>query len=180
MNKPNKKIRNATQVKVGNITFKSTLEKTVYTCLQEQGFNPQYEPKTFTLIDPFEAKTPFYDKETDTQFNKRKDSGDNSPKKLVKKSNKIQGIRYTPDFYFKYGNLHVFIESKGVENDCFYLKKKLFLRYLNMQPEDSIYFEVYSKKQLLQAIDILKEYENTCTENKGIDSVSSKERCSTG
>lgn len=154
----NKKIRNATVCKNGSITFKSQLEKTVYNCLIEQGFNPQYEPKTFTLIDGFVANTPFYDKETDRAFKKRKDSGDKTPRKLVKKSSSIQGIRYTPDFYFKYGDLNVYIEAKGIENDVFYIKKKLFIRYLDMQQEESIYFEIYTKKQLLQAIDIIKDY----------------------
>ena len=60
----------------------------------------------------------------------------------------------------------IFIESKGKENDVFYIKKKMF-RYLletkyknkelNLFP---MYFEVYTKKQLLQAINIIKTYDN--------------------
>lgn len=159
MQKENKKIRNATVCHISGITFKSQLEKMAYNCLLEHGFNPKYEPKTFTLIESFDSITPFYDKETDTQFKKRKEAGDNSPRMLVKKSNKnIQGIRYTPDFYVKYNNLDVFIEMKGIENDVHYIKKKLFRRYLDHQPGKSIYFEIYSKKQLLQAIEIIKDY----------------------
>ena len=171
--KGNKKIRNATICKTGNITFKSQLEKTVYNCLLQEGFNPQYEPKTFTLIDPFESTTPFYDKETDTQFKKRREAGDTTPKMLVKKGNAVQGIRYTPDFYFRYGELDVYIEAKGMENDVFYIKKKLFRRWLDMQPGYSIYFEIYTKKQLLQAIQIIKDYEQSIKENKGTDTSSS-------
>ena len=171
--KGNKKIRNATVCKTGNITFKSQLEKTVYNCLLQEGFNPQYEPKTFTLIDPFESTTPFYDKETDTQFKKRREAGDTTPKMLVKKGNAVQGIRYTPDFYFRYGELDVYIEAKGMENDVFYIKKKLFRRWLDMQPGYSIYFEIYTKKQLLQAIQIIKDYEQSIKENKGTDTSSS-------
>lgn len=170
--KGNKKIRNATVCQTGNITFKSQLEKTVYNCLLQEGFNPQYEPKTFTLIDSFESTTPFYDKETDTQFKKRRESGDTTPKMLVKKGNAVQGIRYTPDFYFRYGELDVYIEAKGMENDVFYIKKKLFRRWLDMQPEHSIYFEIYTKKQLLQAIQIIKDYEQSIKENKGTDTSS--------
>lgn len=166
----NKKIRNTTQCQTNNITFKSQLEKMAYSCLFEHGFNPQYEPKTFTLIEPFDSITPFYDKETDTQFKKRKENGDNSPRMLVKKSNKnIQGIRYTPDFYFKYNDLNVYIEMKGIENDVYYIKKKLFRRYLDTQPGHYIYFEIYSKRQLLQAITIIKDYERTIKEDKGIN-----------
>ena len=170
--KGNKKIRNATVCHTGNITFKSQLEKTVYNCLLQEGFNPQYEPKTFTLIDPFESTTPFYDKETDTQFKKRREAGDTTPKMLVKKGNAVQGIRYTPDFYFRYGELDVYIEAKGMENDVFYIKKKLFRRWLDMQPGYSIYFEIYTKKQLLQAIQIIKDYEQSIKENKGTDTSS--------
>ena len=53
--------------------------------------------------------------------------------------------------------------SDFIENDCYYLKKKLFRKYLedlyNTTGKKSIFFEVYSKKQLLQAIEIIKQYE---------------------
>lgn len=172
MQRVNKKIRNATISKVDNITFKSKLEKMAYNCLLEHGFNPLYEPTTFVLIDSFESKTPFYDKESDGQLKKRKDSGDNSARKLVLKSSKIQGIRYTPDFYIKYHNLNIYIEMKGIENDVHYIKKKLFRRYLDALPEHSIYFEIYSKKQLLQAIDIIKDYDESITKNQGVNTSS--------
>ena len=173
MQKRNKKIRNATVCQTNGITFKSQLEKMAYNCLLEHGLQPEYEPKTFTLIEPFDSITPFYDKETDSQFNKRKETGDNSPRKLVKKSNKnIQGIRYTPDFYFKYNNLNVYIEMKGFENDVHYIKKKLFRRFLDKQSGYSIYFEIYSKRQLLQAIKIIKEYEKSIEKGGGVNTTS--------
>lgn len=162
----NKKIKNATIVNDGVITFKSKLEKTVFDTLLQLGFNPQYEPTTFVLIPSFNSNIPFYDKETDKQYEKRKASGDKSARKLVEKSSNIQSIKYTPDFYFKYGNLNVYIEAKGLENDVFYIKKKLFIRLLNTFEEPSIYFEVYTKKQLLQAIDVIKVYERTLRENE--------------
>lgn len=174
MQKKNKKIRNATVCKTGNITFKSQLEKMAYNCLSQHGITPKYEPYTFTLIDKFNSNTPFYDRETDSQLNKRRNEGDSSPRKLVKKSNKnIQGIRYTPDFYFKYGNLDVYIEMKGIENDVHYIKKKLFRKYLDSQPGYPIYFEIYTKTQLLQAIQIIKDYDKSITENREADKLSS-------
>lgn len=161
----NKKIRNATQSTSEGITFKSKLERSVYNTLLEQGFEPQYEPTTFTLWEGFEPITPYYDKETDKQKIKRLSDGTNTcPSKiLIQKTGKIVGIRYTPDFYFKYNDLNVYIEAKGMENDVFYLKKKMFIKYLNdrylEKGEKSIYFEVYTRKQLLQAIEIIKNYE---------------------
>lgn len=155
----NKKIRNATKSTSKGLTFKSQLEKSVYNTLLQQGFKPQYEPKTFELWDGFTPLTPYYDRETDNQRNKR---DPNSSRMLTLKSSKIIGIRYTPDFYFRYGDIDVWIESKGVENDVFYIKKKLFIKYLDKEyiktGQRSMYFEVYTKRHLLQAIEIIKEY----------------------
>ena len=173
----NKKIRNATICKTGNITFKSQLEKSIYNTLQQLGFNPQYEPKTFVLWDGFIPITPFYDKESDTQQKRRIENGDtNKSKSLVLKTGKIVGIRYTPDFYFKYKDLDVYIEAKGIENDVFYIKKKLFRYFLdqklNSTGQHSIFFEIYTKKQLLQAIKIIENYEKPVEESERINSSS--------
>ena len=173
----NKKIRNATICKTGNITFKSQLEKSIYNTLQQLGFNPQYEPKTFVLWDSFIPITPFYDKESDTQQKRRIENGDtNKSKSLVLKTGKIVGIRYTPDFYFKYKDLDVYIEAKGIENDVFYIKKKLFRYFLdqklNSTGQHSIFFEIYTKKQLLQAIKIIENYEKPVEESEGTNSSS--------
>lgn len=161
----NKKIRNATQSGSKGITFKSQLEKSIYNTLLQQGFEPQYEPTTFTLWEGFEPITPYYDKETDKQKIKRLSDGTDTrtSKILIQKTGKIVGIRYTPDFYFKYKGLNVYIEAKGIENDVFYIKKKMFIKYLDNlnieKGERSVYFEVYTRKQLLQAVEIIKSYE---------------------
>ena len=161
----NKKIKNATVVVKNNINFKSKLEESIYNTLLKLGFNPLYEPYTYTLWEGFTPITPYYDKETDKQRDKRQSNSEkkSSNKLLVLKNTKIIGIRYTPDFYFEYNGINVYIEAKGKENDVFYIKKKLFIKYLDnillSTGKKSIYFEVYTKKQLLQAIEILKNYE---------------------
>lgn len=185
MQKGNKKIKNATICQNGNLTFKSQLEKSVYTTLQQLGFNPLYEPETHVLWDGFDPITPFYDKESDSQMKKRHEGGDTTKYRLlVHKTGKITGIRYTPDFYFKYGKLDVYIETKGFENDVFYIKKKMFRHYLDRRFEStgqhSIFFEIYTKKQLLQAIEIIKDYEKSIRENKGTDTSVATEGCTTG
>lgn len=162
--KRNKKIRNATNCSFNSLTFKSQLEKSVYNTLLQEGFKPLYEPVTFTLWDGFKPITPYYNKETDKQREKRLEEGINTcPSKiLVKNTNKVVGIRYTPDFVFEYKGINIYIEAKGIENDVFYIKKKLFLKYLdNLYVNEgikSMYFEVYTKKQLLQALEIIKDY----------------------
>lgn len=164
----NKKIRNATQSSSKGIIFRSQLEKSIYNTLLQQGFTPQYEPITFTLWSGFNPVTPYYDRETDKQKIKRISEGVNTcPSKiLVQKAGKVIGIRYTPDFYFNYNGLDVYIEAKGIENDVFYIKKKMFIKYLDdvlvNTGRRSIYFEVYTKKQLLQAIEIIKDYATEC------------------
>lgn len=160
----NKKIRNATQSISGGITFKSKLEKSIYDTLLEQGFNPKYEPITFVIWKGFRPTIPYYDRETNYQRDVRlAASGGSSAKMLVRKKARILNVQYTPDFYFKYNDLNVYIEAKGIENDVFYLKKKMFIKYLDdlylEKGERSIYFEVYTRKQLLQAIEIIKNYE---------------------
>lgn len=161
----NHKIRNATKSHIKGITFKSTLEKTIYNTLLQEGFKPEYEPKTFTLWDGFTPLIPYYDKETDKQQEKRLIEFPNSSKSkiLVLKNAKIIGIRYTPDFYFKYKDVNIYIEAKGFENDVFYIKKKMFVNYLgNLYKEKgikSMYFEIYTRRQLLQALQIIKDYE---------------------
>ena len=155
----NKKIRNATKVKVKGITFKSQTEKTVYNALVSKGITPAYESKTFLMWEGFKPITPFYDQETDKQHEER---DIHTPKQLVLKDDKVVGIRYTPDFYFKVDDLDVWIEVKGKENDVFYIKKKMFRKYLDdlylATGQKSIFFEIYTKYQLLQALKIIEEY----------------------
>lgn len=159
----NQKIRNATVCKAKGITFKSKLEKTLFTILENEGFSPKYEPYKVILLDFEDSVTPFYDKETTSQHKKRTEElGKADAKKLRLVSNKMLPITYTPDIYFNYNNVDVWIEVKGMENDVFYLKKKLFRKYLDdkykLTSKKSIFFEVYSKKQLMQAINIIKHY----------------------
>ena len=100
----NKKIRNATKSNSNSIEFKSKLEKSVYDTLLQLGFNPQYEPTTFTLWEGFTPITPYYDKETQKHREKRLSEGNSKDTHniLIKKDSKIVGIRYTQDFYFNY------------------------------------------------------------------------------
>lgn len=164
----NKKIRNATVCKsISGITFKSTLEKSFYKTLVENGITPEYEPTQFTLYEGFKPITPFYDVESTNKRDKRdaeEGRTSKSSRRLELKNSKIVGIRYTPDFHFKYNDIDIYIEAKGIENDVFYIKKKLFRKYLDdkflKEGTKSIYFEIYTKKQLLQALQIIKEYGN--------------------
>lgn len=159
----NKKIKNATICESNGIKFKSQLEKVCYNTLSQLGFNPLYEPKRITIYKFKDSITPFYDKETDSQHKKRIELLGKRDSKILKlASKKMINITYTPDIYIKYKNLDVWLEIKGFENDSFRYKKKLFREYLDTLErkigQKSIYFEIYTKRQLLQAIEIFKQY----------------------
>lgn len=144
----NKKIKNAKITEYNGIKFKSKLEVMVYKTLKEYNFDVLYEPHTFNLWYGFKPKIPFY-----------------APKNkvLVNNDKKIIDIKYTPDFIVKYKDINIYIEAKGMKNDTYYLKNKLFRGYLENKyalcGEFSMYFEIYTKKQLLQAIQIIKDYD---------------------
>lgn len=165
----NKKIKNATSDRADDIVFKSKMEKMIYRALRANGITPEYEKYTFVLWDGFIPVTPFYDQETPNQHQKRLESEGktNGSKMLVQKTDKVIGIRYTPDFYFNADGVDVWIEVKGVENDVFYIKKKLFRKFLddrlNQTGVRSLFFEIYTKRQLLQALNIIKEYVKSIT-----------------
>ncbi len=139
----NKKIKNASPLEFDGISFKSKLEKMIYQTLRENNLPVEYEPQKFIIWEGFRPTVPFYDKDKTTRM-----------LKLEKK--KIISISYTPDFVFRYNDCLIIIEAKGMENDRFYLKKKMFRKWLENNEPKSIYFEIYTKKQLLQAIDIIK------------------------
>lgn len=139
----NKKILNATPLEYDGITFKSKLEKMTYQTLRENGFPVEYEPKKFIIWEGFKPTVPFYNKDKNTRM-------------LKLELKKVINTTYTPDFTFRYNGYLVIIESKGMENDLFPLKKKMFRKWLEENEPKSIYFEIYTKRQLLQAIEIIK------------------------
>ena len=139
----NKKIINASPLEYDGISFKSKLEKMAYQTLKEQGFPVLYEPKKFIIWEGFRPNVPFYNKDASTRM-------------LKMDSKKVIDISYTPDLMFEYNNHLIIIEMKGFENNTYSLKKKIFRKWLESNYPNSIYFEIFTKKQLLQAIDIIK------------------------
>ena len=139
----NKKILGATSLVSDNITFKSKLEVTIYKELLRAGFNPKYEEQKFIIWEGIKPTKLFYNRDIKTKMLKL-DMG------------KMRDITYTPDFTFKYKKYLIIIEAKGFENDTFPIKKKLFRGLLETMKTPVIYFEVYTKKQLVQAIEIIK------------------------
>lgn len=142
----NHKVKNATPLEYNNIQFKSRLEVMIYKTLLQEGFNVQYEPTKYIIWEGFKPNVSFYNKDKKTR--------------MLKLDNKrLIDITYTPDFVFEYKDTIIVIEAKGFENDTFPIKKKLFRKWLenqNSQGNKYIFFEIFTKRQLMQAIDIIK------------------------
>ena len=142
----NKRIKGATPLVVNNIKFKSKIEASVYKHLLQSGFDPVYEGMKFTLWEGFKPTVPFYTK-----------NGKNN----VLNNKKTIDITYTPDFTFMYRNILVIIEVKGLQNDVFPYKFKMFRKILEEKPykDNTLLFEIFSIKQLKECIEIIKSYD---------------------
>ena len=108
-----------------------------------EGFEPKYEPWKFTIWEGYSPTVPFYDRDSKTGL-------------LRRNTTSLQPMTYTPDFCFEYDGWYIIIEAKGMENEVFPIKKKLFRKYLESWKKRVVYFEIYSKKQLIQAIETIK------------------------
>lgn len=137
----NKKIKNATKTTESGIAFKSETEARIYKALIAEGFDPLYEKVTFTLSEKIRPTVPFF----------------NRIKGLLGLDMKpVQAITYTPDFTFEYNGILIVIEVKGFENDVFPVKRNLFRKHLETLSQPSMFFEVRTKKELLEALRIIR------------------------
>lgn len=137
----NKKIKNAHKVEFSGIKFRSKLEAMVYKVLTERKLNPKYEETVFTFVPRMRPEIPFFRRI-------RKVFGvDMVP---------VKPITYTPDFIFEHNGIKVIIEAKGFENDVYPVKRNLFRRYLETLNDPIMFFEIRTKKELLQALSIVE------------------------
>lgn len=148
----NKKIKNARESVFNGITFKSKLEESFYKTLKAANLDPDYELMKFILIDGFRPTVPFYNRSKSKVF--RLDMS------------KVRDITYTPDFTLLYNDTLFIIEAKGIENDTYPLKKKLFRRLLESMKVPCVYFEVHTKRELLEVIKIIKSYGKATGQNQ--------------
>ena len=136
----NKKIKNATKTSSLGIEFKSRLEASIHKLLVEKGFNPEYESRTFEFVPKLRPTVPFF----------------NRIQKVFGLDMKpLKPITYTPDFTFEYNGILVIIEAKGFENDIYPVKRNLFRRYLEGINQPSLFFEVRTKRETIEALRIV-------------------------
>lgn len=132
-----------------NIKFKSILEKRAYQLYKEAGFNPEYEPVSFIIAEKLtlDKNVKFY-----------------KPFKKVLSCNRkiLRPITYTPDFIFKVGPNVIIVDTKGLPNETYPLKIKLFLTKCHqIYKNESVYFfEPHSISQIKQSIQIIQKLLN--------------------
>lgn len=155
----NKKIKNAHSKEYNGIKFKSQLEVMTYRTLLEKGFTPKYEEETYILWDGFIPSVPFY---TKNNFKRKNCHIEVISPATVKDKRPLTKITYTPDITFDYNGKHIIIEVKGFQNDVFSYKFKMFRKSLEQLPnKDTLeVWEVFTKKQLLECIEHLKQNTN--------------------
>lgn len=148
----NKKVKNAHKREYNGILFESDLERKSYILLEKEGFNPEYEPKTFRIWQGKKFSVPCYDTHNDKKA-KKDVWGINTYKPY--------DIKYTPDFVFYITDTSgaermIVIEAKGYPNDRYPYVKKMFRSYLEENHPQSIFFEVHNQKQIKAAIEVIK------------------------
>lgn len=146
----NKKIKNATPTEYNGIQFKSKTEVMVYKTLLQYGFKPYYEPTKYGVWKGFKPTVPTYKPDKTGQ--------------LKSEDKKIIDITYTPDFIFMApdNKTVIIMEAKGgFVNDTYPIKEKLFRGYLEdllkKSNQPTMFFQIRSKSQVIQAINIIKE-----------------------
>lgn len=155
----NKKIKNAHPKIFNGIKFKSQLEIMTYKILIEQGFSPTYEQKRFVIWEGFCPTIPFL---TKNRFKRKNHNIKVLSPFTCKDERPIESITYTPDFTFNYNGKCIIVECKGMMNDVFPYKFKLFRQELEKDPnkQNIELWEIHTKKQLLECIEQLKSKDN--------------------
>lgn len=136
----NKKIKNATPCVVQDIQFKSKIEGNVYKWLKELGIDAEYEKTTYTLSPQCRPTCPYYTRHK---------------KGFIIDMKPLSKVTYTPDFIFTLNGIQVILEVKGIVNDVYPLKKNLFRKELEKY-DNVFYFEIRSKKELIEALRIIR------------------------
>lgn len=122
------------------IKFDSGLELYCYKKLKEVSLDFEYAKTTFEIIPSFTFNKESYEEDKRTGL------------ELVKKTNKIRNIKYTPDFIGK----DWIIETKGVKNESFPIRWKLFKKYLVEQGLKYKLFMPRNQKQVDQCVELIK------------------------
>jgi hypothetical protein len=149
MQTTNNKVKNAKVCTYQGIIFKSKLELTCYKKLLEAGLEAHYEPRKILLLKGFRMKhTRLYAPITIRGVGKS----------FGLNKRPIMDMTYTPDFFIEnYKGYDIYFDTKGMPNETYPLKKKLFLAWAENQSRDILFFEPHTLTQIMKSIQIIKE-----------------------
>ena len=144
----NKKVKNATPNTYNGIDFKSQLEKNCYKLLVASGFKPLYEPYKTTLQEKFKLNNNYLSVFVPIKKN------------MTQMTRPVMQITYTPDFYLEYGDFCIVLETKGLANDGYVLKRKMFFKIISevakRENKKFIFFEPHNMRDVRRTIEIIK------------------------
>lgn len=148
----NRRILGARRVEYEGIKFQSLLEFSCFKRLEISGLSFRYEPERIVLWEGIKCQNiNFYAPKKIHQGKYGKD--------LELQTRALLNMSYTPDFLVEKENYRIYFDVKGKENDVYPLKKKMFLKVLELKDDGFIYmfFEPHNVKQMNQAIKIIQE-----------------------
>lgn len=130
--------------------FRSKLEQYCWEHLNSENISFSYEPFQIVLVDGF-----IYQPESYEKIGKGKES-------FKSQRNKIQPIKYTPDFVSNsvVEKVTWVIETKGYFNPLSRLKWKLFKRWLEQEGYTWHLFLPTNRQEVKQSIDLIKYNKN--------------------
>ena len=152
----NKKVKNATEIILDGIKFKSKLEAYCYRRLKEEGFEPSYQGNKITLLEGFAPEENFL------IYIPKMVGGKKVP--IERDTRRVRAITLTPDFMFYFAGYKIIVETKGNPNDAYPNKRKAFFEILNEEAKEKkekdfgiAFFEPSSQADVEKTINIIKE-----------------------
>lgn len=152
----NKKVRNATVCRADGIEFKSKLEMFCYLYFKSENLMLKYEQDHTVIMHGFN---------TGDKVNvwiRRKTTGSNEYH--LRKSKAFLDMVYTPDFSLMAGEDIFYIETKGMANDAYPLRRKMFIANLVKQADELgcrfHFFEPHTKAEVIETCEIIKSIMN--------------------
>ena len=141
------KLINSKKSIVDGITFDSQLEVFCYNLLKTHNIEFNYHPESYELLKGFKASFECYEKTGKLYKVKGIDT------RRYDDVRTVRGINYTPDFVAKDGSW--IIETKGVANESFPLRWKMFKLLLEGTGFKGSLFMPQNQKQIKQTINII-------------------------
>jgi hypothetical protein len=133
--------------------MKSGLEVSFYKRLKKTDLKFSYEPERIILVDGSKING------IEVLAPKHLGRG-RYGKTLEVQTRALLKTTYTPDFLILKNNYRIYVDVKGMPNDVYPLKKKLFLLYLMRQKQlhgdtEYLFIEPHTTRQMDEAIDYI-------------------------